>query len=225
LLQQAIAIHRDDQQCCAAIGQHGASLVHDGMTVLTHCNTGRLATAGDGTALAVLFAAHAAGRRFRVLADETRPLLQGTRLTALELACAGIPVDVLVDGAGPALLARGEVQLVVVGADRIAANGDFANKIGTYALALAAAHKGVPFYTVAPASTFDLQLPNGQQIPIEERAGREVLELGGRRIAPAGVGARNPAFDVTPAGLVTGIVTERGVIRPVTAAAIKAALG
>ena len=183
-----------------------------------------LACGGLGTALGCLIAAHRAGRAFRVLADETRPLLQGARLTALELAAAGIPADVCCDGAAAGLIARGEVQLVLVGADRIAANGDFANKVGTYGVALACAAHGVPFYAVAPCSTIDPTVADGRGIPIEERDATEVSSHGGRSFALPGVGARNPAFDVTPAGLVTGIVTDRGVLRPPFAAAIKAAL-
>jgi methylthioribose-1-phosphate isomerase len=222
LLREALQIHADEVAMSERMGQFGASLVPDGGTVLTHCNTGRLATVGDGTALAVLFAAWRAGRRFSVLADETRPLLQGARLTALELAAAGIPVEVLVDGAAAGLIARGNVQLVLVGADRIAANGDFANKVGTYGLALACGAHRVPFFAVAPASTFDLRLPDGARIPIEERDGTEVTMLGGAPVAPPGVRARNPAFDVTPARLLTGIVTDRGVLRAPFEAAIKA---
>jgi len=222
LLAEARAIHADDQASCRSIGEAGRALVPDGGTVLTHCNTGQLATAGEGTALAVLFAAWRAGTRFRVLADETRPLLQGARLTALELAAAGIPVDVLCDGAAAGLIARGEVQMVIVGADRIAQNGDFANKVGTYGLALAAAAHGVPFYVAAPRSTFDVRLMDGSAIPIEERDATEVLEVAGQSQAPEGVGARNPAFDVTPARLVTGFVTDGGVLRPPFAGPIKA---
>jgi methylthioribose-1-phosphate isomerase len=214
LFDEAAAIHRDDIACCRRLGEHGAELVRDGARVLTHCNTGRLATAGDGTALAVLFAAARAGRRFTVLADETRPLLQGARLTALELHAAGIPVQVLPDSAAAGLIARGEVDLALVGADRVARNGDFANKVGTYGIALACAQHRVPFVVVAPLSTFDLSVPDGGHIPIEERAAEEVLQCAGVPIAPAGVGARNPAFDVTPARLVSAIITEDGILRP-----------
>jgi methylthioribose-1-phosphate isomerase len=224
LFAEAQRIHADEVAMSERIGAFGAELVPAGGTVLTHCNTGRLATVGDGTALAVLFAAWRAGRRFRVLADETRPLLQGARLTALELAAEGIPVELLVDGAAPGLIARGAVQLVVVGADRIAANGDFANKVGTYGLALACAAHRVPFYAVAPASTFDARIPDGAAIPIEERAAAEVTEFAGAATAPPGVRARNPAFDVTPAHLLTGIVTDRGILRPPFATAIQSML-
>ncbi len=225
LLDEARAIHREDEALCAAIGAHGEGLIEDGMTVLTHCNAGRLATAGIGTALAVMFAAHERGRRFQVLADETRPLLQGARLTALELADAGIPVDVVADGAAAGLIARGAVSLIVTGADRIAANGDVANKVGTYGLSLAAKAHGVPMYVAAPASTFDLSLPDGSHIPIEDRDPSEVLELGGARIAAAGVGARNPAFDVTPAANLSGLITDRGLIRPIGTDRIKEIIG
>lgn len=225
LLDEARAIHREDEKLCQRIGEAGADLIEDGMTVLTHCNTGRLATAGDGTALAVLFEAWRRGRRFQVLADETRPLLQGARLTALELHAAGIPVEVIVDAAAAGLMRRGEVHLVITGADRIAANGDAANKVGTYSLALAAHAHAVPMWIAAPSSTFDLGLPHGDAIPIEDRAGEEVLGFAGTRTAPPGVAARNPAFDVTPAALLTGLVTDRGLIRPVDAETIKAMIG
>lgn len=224
LFAEAVAIEREDVELCARIGRHGQGLVRDGMTVLTHCNTGRLATAGDGTALAVLFAAWRQGRRFTVLADETRPLLQGSRLTALELHAAGIPVRVLPDSAAAGLIARGAVQLVITGADRIASNGDAANKVGTYGLALACKEHRVPMYIAAPASTFDLTLRDGTLIPIEERDAEEVLSLCGQRIAAPGVGACNPAFDVTPARFLTGLITDRGLITPVTPDAIKKAL-
>lgn len=219
--QEARRIQAEDIAAGLRMGQHGAPLVREGATVLTHCNTGRLATAGDGTALSVLFAAWQRGVRFRVLADETRPLLQGARLTALELATAGIPVQVIVDGAAAGLIARGRVQLVLVGADRIANNGDFANKVGTYGLALACAAHQVPFHVVAPASTFDLRLDDGGGIPIEERDPGEVLAVGGQTLVAKGVSAQNPAFDVTPGRLVKSFVTDAGVLTPPFAAAIK----
>lgn len=224
LWREARRIHAEDIAAGLAIGEHGRPLVRDGATVLTWCNTGRLATAGDGTALAVLFAAWRAGVRFRVLAAETRPLLQGARLTALELADAGIPVELAVDGAIAGIVARGQVDVAFVGADRIAANGDFANKVGTYGAALACAAHRVPFHVVAPASTFDLRIADGSGIPIEERDANEVLTLGATAIAPPGVGARNPAFDVTPARLVSGFVTDRGRLDPPFEPAIKALL-
>lgn len=207
---EAGAIHRDDQSRCRAIGQHGAPLVQAGMGILTHCNAGALATTGIGTALAPLYVAHEAGTPFRVIADETRPLLQGARLTAWELQQAGIDVQVAVDGAAAHLMAQGEVDLVVVGADRVAANGDTANKVGTLGVALAAARFGVPFYVACPSSTIDLATPDGAAITIEERAPEEVAGTA----APAGVGARNPAFDVTPHDLVAGFITDRGIVRP-----------
>ncbi|MFM1871254.1 MAG: Methylthioribose-phosphate isomerase [Planctomycetota bacterium] len=224
LLDEARAIHAEDEASCRRMGEFGADLIPSGATVLTHCNTGRLATAGDGTALAVVFAAWRAGRRFRVLADETRPLLQGARLTALELAAEGIPVDVCVDGAAAGLIARRQVTLAIVGADRIAANGDFANKVGTYGVALACAAHGVPFYVAAPASTFDPAIDDGAAIPIEERDAKEVTDWADGRLCAAGVGARNPAFDVTPAALVRGFVTDHGLLRPPFGPAIKAML-
>ncbi|MEM7199391.1 MAG: S-methyl-5-thioribose-1-phosphate isomerase [Planctomycetota bacterium] len=225
LLAEARAVHEEDERLCLAMGEFGAQLINDGMTVLTHCNAGRLATAGDGTALAVMFAAHRLGKKFKVLADETRPLLQGARLTALELAEEGIPVQVIADSAAAGLMARGEIDVVVTGADRVAANGDVANKVGTYSLSLAAKAHNVPMYVVAPMSTFDLSIPDGSHIPIEDRDPAEVLEMAGSRVAAAGVGARNPAFDVTPAAHLSGLVTDRGIIRPVTTDQIKAVLG
>ena len=224
LLAEARAIQVEDADLCRRIGQAGAGLVRDGMTVLTHCNAGRLATAGDGTALALLYEAQRRGTRFRVLADETRPLLQGARLTAYELTAAGIEVAVIPDAAAAGLIARGEVQLVLVGADRIARNGDFANKVGTYGVALAARAHGIGCYVAAPFSTIDVSTPDGASIPIEERSKDEVWSVAGQRIAALGAGARNPAFDVTPASLVTGLVTERGVLAPLGPDAIKAAL-
>ncbi len=211
---RAIAIHVEDIAMCRAIGRHGAALIPDGATVLTHCNAGALATGGYGTALGVVRGAREAGKRLRVLADETRPFLQGARLTAWELMKSGIDVTVIPDAAAAFLMSRGEVSCVVVGADRIAANGDVANKIGTYALALAASRHRVPFYVAAPSSTLDPHTPTGADIPIEERAGDELLRIGTTALAPAGAAARYPAFDITPAELVTAIITERGVARP-----------
>lgn len=221
LWQEARRIQAEEIAASLRMGEHGAPLVRDGSTVLTHCNTGRLATAGDGTALAVLFAAWKRGTRFTVLAGETRPLLQGARLTALELAAAGIPVQIVVDGAAAGLIARGQVQMVLVGADRIAQNGDTANKVGTYGLSLACAAHQVPFHVVAPLSTIDRRCTDGSTIPIEERDPAEVLTIAGRTVAATGVSARNPAFDVTPARLITSIVTDAGVLVPPFAAAIK----
>ncbi len=209
----AVAIHREDVAACLAIGRHGAPLLPAG-TVLTHCNAGALATGGHGTALGVIRAAVQAGLPLHVLADETRPYLQGARLTAWELQKSGIPVAVITDSMAGHLMARGEVQSVIVGADRIARNGDAANKIGTYSLAVLAREHGLPFYVAAPRSTVDLATARGADIPIEERAASEVTELRGVRLCPPGVPARHPAFDVTPARLITAIITEAGVAYP-----------
>jgi methylthioribose-1-phosphate isomerase len=208
LRDEAESIQQEDRAMCDAIGQHGLSIMPDGARVLTHCNAGALATSGIGTALAPIYAASAQGRRVRVFADETRPLRQGARLTAWELARAGIDVSVLPDGAAASLLASGAVDLVIVGADRIAANGDTANKIGTYGVALAARAHGIPFYVAAPWSTVDPDTPNGVAITIEHRGAEELSPL------PTGVGVWNPAFDVTPRALVTGYLTDRGFVEP-----------
>jgi methylthioribose-1-phosphate isomerase len=213
LVDEAQRIKQEDIETNRAIGRNGAPLVPDGKTVLTHCNAGALATAGYGTALGVIRAAVAAGKKIDVLADETRPFLQGARLTAWELQQDGIPTSVITDNMAGHFLKSGEIGCVIVGADRIAANGDVANKIGTYALAVLAHENGVPFYVAAPVSTLDLTLESGEQIPIEERPASEVTHLWGTPIAPDGVGARNPAFDVTPNRYVTAIITERGVAR------------
>jgi methylthioribose-1-phosphate isomerase len=210
VLAEARAIAREDAEHCRRMGELGAELLRDGMRVLTHCNAGALATAGIGTALAPLYVAHERGWKISVYADETRPLLQGARLTAWELARAGIDVTLITDGMAGSLMSRRGLDAVLVGADRIARNGDVANKIGTYGVAVLAARHGVPFYVVAPLSTFDPRLASGAEIPIEERAEHEVTEPQGRRSAPQGVRAWNPAFDVTPAELVTAIVTEAG---------------
>jgi len=211
LAAEAVAIFEEDRALSRAIGRHGATLVEDGDGILTHCNAGGLATAEYGTALAVIYTAHDEGKRIRVFADETRPLLQGARLTAWELRERGIDVTVLCDSAAASAMARGWVSKVIVGADRIARNGDVANKIGTFPLALAARHHGIPFYVAAPTSTLDASLATGREIPIEERDPAEVTGFLDCRSAPEGVAAFNPAFDVTPAGLVTAIVTDRGV--------------
>jgi methylthioribose-1-phosphate isomerase len=208
LAREAEAIRTEDEAMCAAIGAHGLAVVPDGARVLTHCNAGALATAGIGTALAPVYAAAAAGRSVQVYADETRPLRQGARLTAWELSRAGIPVRVLPDGAAASLLASGAVDLVIVGADRIAANGDVANKVGTYGVALAARAHQVPFYVAAPWSTIDPATPTGAAIVIEHRAAAELGTL------PAGAGVWNPAFDITPRALVTGYLTDRGFVTP-----------
>ena len=213
-LAEAERIAAEDVAANRALGRCGAELVPDRARVLTHCNAGSLATVGYGTALGVVRAAHDAGKAPRVWVGETRPLLQGARLTAWELDRLGIPVTVIADVMAGSLLATGDVDLVVVGADRIAANGDVANKVGTYPLAMLACAHGVPFVVAAPTSTFDLATPTGAAIPVEERPGDEVVRIGSQRIAPAGVAAANRAFDVTPAHLVTVIVTERGVLHP-----------
>ena len=213
LLAEAHAIRDEDEAACRRIGALGAPLIPPRARVLTHCNAGALATAGYGTALGIVRAAIEAGNPISVFADETRPFLQGARLTAWELQRDGIPVTLLTDGMAGWLMARGEIACVVVGADRIAANGDVANKIGTYGLAVLAAHHDLPFYVAAPWSTVDLETATGAAIPIEERGEEEVVTIAGRRIAPVGVPARYPAFDVTPWALVSAIVTERGVVR------------
>jgi methylthioribose-1-phosphate isomerase len=224
LLREAREIQEEDERMCRAIGRAGAALIGEGRGVLTHCNAGGLATAGYGTALAVMFAAAEQGRRFRVFADETRPLLQGARLTAWELKQRGIDVTLICDNMAAQVMKERRVDLVVVGADRIAANGDTANKIGTYAVALLAQAHGIPFYVAAPSSTFDLSLATGDAIPIEQRDAREVTHGFGTPTAPEGVAVYNPAFDVTPACLIAGIITEKGLIRPVTAESIRATL-
>ena len=215
LLEEAQAIEREDREMCAAIGRHGAELLKDGEGVLTHCNAGGLATAGNGTALSVMFAAAAAGKSIHVYADETRPLLQGARLTAWELKQRNIPVTLICDSMAGWVMKQKKVAAVVTGADRIAANGDAANKIGTYSVALLAKAHGIPFYVAAPSSTFDFSLERGDEIPIEERSPEEITHGFGRQTAPEGVETYNPAFDVTPAELIAAIITERGVIQPV----------
>jgi methylthioribose-1-phosphate isomerase len=211
---EAIALSEEGIEACRAIGRHGAALLSGGSTVLTHCNAGALATSGYGTALGVIRGAVESGKAIRVLADETRPFLQGARLTAWELQRDGIPVEIITDNMAGHFLKSGEVSAVVVGADRIAANGDAANKIGTYSLAVLARENGIPFYVAAPTTTIDRSLPDGTKIPIENRTSDEVVRIGGVAIAPEGVAARHPAFDVTPARYITAIVTEKGVHRP-----------
>lgn len=207
ILLEDIAINRE-------IGLWGEALVPPGATILTHCNAGSLATAGYGTALGVIRAAHEAGKGIQVIADETRPWLQGLRLTAFELLQDGIPVTVIADNAAGSLMRQGRIQMVVTGADRIAANGDVANKIGTYQVAVLARAHGIPFYVAAPVSTIDPRIPDGDAIPVEERPVGEILCVGRTRLAPEGLHALNPVFDITPAAYVTGIVTERGVLAP-----------
>jgi methylthioribose-1-phosphate isomerase len=213
LEDEARAIHDEDVESCRTMGAHGASLVPDSARILTHCNAGALATAGYGTALGVIRAAAEQGKRIAVLADETRPFLQGARLTAWELVKDGIDTTVITDSMAGAMMRLQQVDLVVVGADRIAANGDVANKIGTYSVAVLAKEHGIPFYVAAPLSTIDLETPDGSRIPIEERNDREVTHVGASRLTPEGARIRNPAFDVTPAKYVSAIITERGIAR------------
>src|SRR5215208_6139178 len=213
LEKEARAIHDEDVAACRTMGGHGAAVVPDGARVLTHCNAGALATAGYGTALGVIRAAVEQGKRIAVIADETRPFLQGARLTAWELMRDGIDTTVITDNMSGALMRGGQIDLVVVGADRIAANGDVANKIGTYTVAVLAKEHGIPFYVAAPISTIDLATPDGSGIPIEERNAKEVTHLGPARLTPEAAKVRNPAFDVTPHKYVTAIITERGIAR------------
>ncbi|PWT74279.1 MAG: S-methyl-5-thioribose-1-phosphate isomerase, partial [Proteobacteria bacterium] len=212
LLTEAHVIREEDAAMNRRLGAFGAELVPDGSRILTHCNAGALATAGHGTALGVIRSAIETGKRVRVYTDETRPWLQGARLTAWELMQDAIPTTVLADVAAGLMLSRGEVDLIIVGADRVAANGDTANKIGTYPLAVLAQRHAIPFYVACPLSTIDLSIRDGSEIPIEERAADEVTGFGGVRWAPEGVAVRNPAFDVTPAALITALITERGVV-------------
>jgi methylthioribose-1-phosphate isomerase len=214
LRAESNAIWEEDRAMCRRIGEHGLSLLPDGANVLTHCNTGALATGGIGTALAPIYLAHEHGRRVHVYVDETRPLLQGSRLTAWELLHAGISCTLITDSTAATLMRQAKVDAVLVGADRICANGDFANKIGTYGLAVLAGHHAVPFYCAAPWSSVDVSLPEGDLIPIEQRAPSEVTVMAGRPIAPDGAPALNPAFDVTPARYVTAFITDRGIEQP-----------
>jgi methylthioribose-1-phosphate isomerase len=214
LRAEANAIWDEDREMCRRIGECGLTVLKDGADVLTHCNTGALATGGIGTALAPIYLAHEQGRRVHVYVDETRPLLQGSRLTAWELMRAGVPCTLITDGTAATLMQQNKVDVVLVGADRICANGDFANKIGTYGLAVLAQHHGVPFYCAAPWSTVDASLASGELIPIEQRASAEVTVVAGRPIAPNGMAALNPAFDVTPARYVKGFITDRGIVQP-----------
>jgi methylthioribose-1-phosphate isomerase len=214
LEREAWLIHDEDVESCRAMGVHGATVVPDRARILTHCNAGALATAGYGTALGVVRAAAEHGKAVEVYADETRPFLQGSRLTAWELVRDGIKTTLITDNMAGAMMRQGLIDLVVVGADRIAANGDVANKIGTYTVAVLAREHGIPFYVAAPFSTIDLKTPDGSAIPIEERAPREVTHVGNVQVAPEGALVRNPAFDVTPARYIHGIITERGILRP-----------
>jgi len=225
LKAEAIRIEEEDLEICRTIGRYGAPLIREGSTVLTHCNAGGLATAGYGTALGVIRAAYEAGKNIQVFADETRPCLQGARLTAWELMKDGIPVTLISDNMAGYFMKSGAINVCVVGADRIAANGDTANKIGTYSVAVLAKENKIPFYVAAPVSTFDLSIRNGDDIPIEERHVSEVTHLRGHSIAPEGVKVRNPAFDVTPAKYIAGIITEKGVVRGDYERELKALVG
>jgi len=221
VLAEANAIYQEDVDMCRQIGQNGERFIKQGSGILTHCNAGALATAGQGTALSVMFEAHKKGKKFRVYVDETRPLLQGTRLTAWELTQAGIDVTVICDNTAGWLMKQGKVNVVITGADRIAANGDTANKIGTYSLSILAKQQCIPFYIAAPSSTFDLNVKSGAEIPIEQRLADEVTKFGNKQIAPDGVDVYNPAFDVTDAKNITAIITERGVIENLDADSIR----
>ncbi len=225
LLAEARAIHEEDRALCRAIGRYGADLLKDKSGVLTHCNAGGLATAEYGTALSVLFTCQDQGKSLHVFVDETRPLLQGSRLTAWELAQRGIEATLICDNMAGQVMREGKVQAVIVGADRIAANGDTANKIGTYSVAVLAHAHDIPFYVAAPSTTFDLSIANGDQIPIEERSREEITHGFGRQTAPDGIDVYNPAFDVTPARLIRAIITERGIIEPVSRETIAQVIG
>ncbi|GIW98085.1 MAG: methylthioribose-1-phosphate isomerase [Pirellulaceae bacterium] len=216
LLREAAQIHEEDRRMCRAIGRHGAALLGDSAVVITHCNAGGLATSEYGTALSVLFTCQDQGKSVRVFVDETRPLWQGARLTAWELQQRGIAATLICDAMAAHVMQTHHVDAVIVGADRITARGDVANKIGTYSLAIAARHHGVPFYVAAPSSTFDMALREGTHIPIEQRDASEIAQPFGHAIAPAGIDVYNPAFDVTPAELITALITERGIITPVS---------
>lgn len=225
LLAEARSIHEEDRAMCHAIGRHGATLLEDGQGVLTHCNAGGLATAEYGTALSVFFTAQDQGKNLRVFVDETRPLLQGARLTAWELSRRNIDATLICDSMAAQVMREGRVQAIITGADRIAANGDSANKIGTYSIAVLARAHDIPFYIAAPSSTFDLSIATGAEIPIEERASEEITHGFGRQTAPTGIKVYNPAFDVTPAEYIKAIITERGLIDPVNVATIRQVLG
>ncbi len=228
LLDEARAIHAEDEQLCLAIGTAAAEIIRQypqEQAILTHCNAGALATAGIGTATAGMYVAHADGRPLKIFCDETRPLLQGSRLTAWELQQAGIDATVICDNMTAQVMKEGRVGCVITGADRIAANGDAANKIGTYGVAILAKHHEIPFYVAAPYSTFDLSLASGEEIPIEQRGSEEITCGFGKRTAPEDIGTYSPAFDVTPAELITGIITDRGVISPVTPQNVQAVIG
>ena len=223
LEREAIAIHDEDVECCRTMGRHGADVVKDGARILTHCNAGALATAGYGTALGVIRAAVESGKQVKVYADETRPFLQGSRLTAWELVRDGIDTTVITESMAGPLMRDGHIDVVVVGADRVAANGDAANKIGTYTVAVLAREHGIPFYVAAPCSTIDLATPGGDQIPIEQRSAKEISHLGSTQLTPEGAKIWNPAFDVTPHRYITGIITERGILTAPYAESLKCA--
>mgnify|MGYP001080696064 CR=1 FL=1 len=225
VFREANAIYQEDIDMCRRIGQHGEKFIKDGSGILTHCNAGALATAGQGTALSPMFEAHKKGKKFKVYADETRPLLQGARLTAWELKQSGIDVTVICDNMAGWLIKEGKINAVITGADRIAANGDTANKIGTYSLSILAREHGVPFYIAAPSSTFDLSIKSGAEIPIEQRSAEEVTTFAGKQTAPAGVSVYNPAFDVANARDISAIITERGIIEKPNAESILKCLG
>jgi methylthioribose-1-phosphate isomerase len=213
LVNEAVKIHQEEADATHHISVFGAELIKDGWTVLTHCNTGPLATSGYGTALGVIITAHKQGKKIKVITDETRPLLQGARLTTWELKKAGVPITLITDSMAGYFMARGGVDCVITGADRIAANGDTANKIGTYTLAVLAKENNIPFYIAAPVSTIDISLKSGDKIPIEERMGEEITHFKGIRIAPEGIAAANPAFDVTPHKYITAIITDKGIVK------------
>ncbi len=214
VLKTAKTIHEEDKRICKKIGEQGEGLVEAGTNLLTHCNTGSLATGKYGTALSVIFHAHESGKEIHVWVDETRPLLQGSRLTAWELTNAEIPMDIIADSAAGSLMQQGKVDLVIVGTDRVAANGDTANKIGTYSLAVLAGEHGIPFYVAVPLSTIDMEVASGEEIPIEEREEEEITTFNGSRVAPDKAGTYNPAFDITPHRYITGFITEEGIIEP-----------
>ena len=224
LLEEALLIEKEDRAMCQSIGKIGANLVQDGFGILTHCNTGGLATAAYGTALSVIFTAYEQGKSIHVFCDETRPLMQGARLTSWELLQAGIPATLICDSMAAQVMKEGKINMVIVGADRIAANGDSANKIGTYGLSVLAHAHNIPFYVAAPSSTFDLSIEDGSGIPIEQRNPKEITEPFGKQVAPTGVSVYNPAFDVSPAHLISGIITEKSLITPVNAKNIKNSL-
>lgn len=214
VLKTAKTIHEEDKRICKKIGEQGEGLVEAGSNLLTHCNTGSLATGQYGTALSVIFHAHESGKEIHVWVDETRPLLQGSRLTAWELTNAEIPMDIIADSAAGSLMQQGKVDMVIVGTDRVAANGDTANKIGTYSLAILAGEHGIPFYVAVPLSTIDMEVASGEDIPIEEREEEEITTFNGSRVAPDKAGTYNPAFDITPHRYITGFITEEGIIEP-----------